>query len=246
MSRLAWDVVGERLYKTGVDRGVLYVEGSDGVAWNGLTQVDENPSGAEPKGFYFDGVMYYHARSSEEFQGTINAFFSPPEFDVCDGTLSLATGIFATQQKRRPFGLCYRTKIGNDVEGEDHGYEIHLIYNALAAPTNKQYRSLGAEPTTTILSWSFITKPMSIPGGRPSAHLVLDSTKLDPEILAQLEDVLYGTDDSPATMLSVQELLGLLDERFIDGGAPTEMFPVVYDGVSPSSIPTIILDGGAP
>lgn len=248
MSRLTWDAVGERLYETGVDRGVLYVDGLDGVAWNGLTEVDESPSGAVPKEFYFDGVKYYNARSAEEFQGTINAYYSPPEFDVCDGSLSLAVGISVTQQPRRSFGLCYRTGIGNDVDGHDHGYKIHLIYNASAAPSLRQYRSLGGDATAAVLRWSFTTKPVVIPGGKPAAHLIIDSTSIDANVLTQLEEALYGSDESSPRLPLPTELadLGIFGSFFLDGGSPEEMLPVAYDGVSPSSTPTQIINGGSP
>lgn len=244
MSRLTWDAVGERFYETGVDRAVLYVDGVDGVAWNGLVELIDNPSGAEPREFYFDGMKYYNARSPEELQGTINAYYSPSEFDVCDGSLSLAPGISATQQRRQSFGLCYRTKIGNDTDGEDHGYKLHLIYNASAAPTIRQNKSLGGDPTAGILSWSFTTKPVPIPGGRPGAHIVLDSTSLDRYVLSILEDVLYGTSSSPPRLPLPDEVLYMFNNSFRDGGSSSNTDPVVYDGGSSSTVATDTLDGG--
>lgn len=198
MAKLEWDKTGERLYETGTDRGVLYVasEGTypTGVAWNGLTGVDENPSGAEANAQYADNIKYLELRSAEDFGATVTAYTYPDEFEECDGSAEPATGMYIGQQKRKMFGMSYRTKIGNDTDGDDHGYYIHLIYGATASPSQRSYKTVNDSPEPIEFSWEVTTTPVNITGYKPVAHVRINSTKANPEYLAALESVLYGTD----------------------------------------------------
>ena len=198
MTRLTWDQVGERLYETGVDRGVLYHRAANGVydvgyAWNGLTTVTESPSGAESNPQYADNMMYLNLVSAELFGATIEAFTYPNEFAECDGTALPQPGVAIGQQSRRLFGLCYRTRVGNDVDGADYGYKLHLIYGALAAPSEKAFATINDSPEALSFSWEVSTTPVEVTGYKPTASLVIDSTQVDATALATLEDALYGT-----------------------------------------------------
>lgn len=198
MSRIVWDKTGERLYETGVKNGVIYpqVNGAypKGVAWNGLTTVTESPSGAEATALYADDIKYLNLLSTEEFGATVEAYTYPDEFAVCDGSSELVEGVTIGQQKRTPFGMSYKTTIGNDVDGNDHGYKLHIIYGALAAPTEKSYSTINDGPEAITFSWEITTTPVSVTGARPTASVVIDSTKVKPAQLAALETVLYGKD----------------------------------------------------
>ena len=199
MSRLVWDKTGERFYETGVDRGVLYPiqEGglySKGVAWNGLVTVTESPSGAESNPIYADNIKYLNLISAEEFGATIEAYTYPDEFAECDGSASLATGVMIGQQSRKTFGLCYRTILGNDVDSNDHGYKLHLIYGCQASPSEKGYSSVNDSPEAITFSWEVTTTPVNVAGFKPTACITIDSTKCDAEQLKALEDILYGKD----------------------------------------------------
>lgn len=199
MSKLVWDKTGERLYETGVRKGVLYLKGengaySNGVAWNGLTAVTESPSGAEATPLYADDIKYLNLLSAEEFSATIEAYTYPDEFAECDGSGSLVAGVFIGQQKRKQFGLCYRTVLGNDEDGEEYGYKLHIIYGCLAAPTEKAYATINDSPEAITFSWEISTTPVEVSGFKPTASLVIDSTKADSEKLAALEEILYGKD----------------------------------------------------
>lgn len=206
MPRLSWSATGERFYETGVDRGVLYVGTNPGVAWTGLTSVSESPSGGEPKAYYIDGIKYLNLSSAEEFEATVNAFNSPPEFGPCDGTVSIQNGLFVTQQPRKPFGLSYRTKVGNDIDGSDHAYKIHLVYNALAAPSERSNNTLGDSTEPNDLSWSITTRPPVVTGFKPTAHFLIDSRLTPQDILIEIEDILYGSDANSSRLPSAQEL----------------------------------------
>lgn len=194
---LNWDQTGEKIYETGTDRGTLYpMSGNtygDGVAWNGLTAVTESPSGAEPTDLYADNIKYVSIRSAEEFGGTIEAYTYPDEFGQCDGSAELATGVSIGQQARKAFGLSYRTKIGNDTDGNDHGYKIHLVYGATVSPSEKGYATINDSPDAITFSWEFTTTPVQVEGFKPTAILTIDSTKVDATKLATLEAILYGT-----------------------------------------------------
>lgn len=198
MSRLVWDKTGERLYETGVKNGVLYIPASGvyskGVAWNGLTAVTESPSGAEATALYADDIKYLSLISTEEFGATIEAYTYPDEFAECDGSADIADGVTIGQQTRKTFGLCYKTTIGNDVDGNGYGYKLHIIYGALASPSEKAYATINDSPEAITFSWEITTTPVNVTGAKPTASLVIDSTKADPTKLAALEDILYGKD----------------------------------------------------
>lgn len=200
MSKLIWDSTGERLYETGVKQAALYVQGSGGtypkgVAWNGITAVTESPSGAEATALYADDIKYLSLVSAEEFGATIEAYTYPDEFAECDGSASIATGVVIGQQKRKTFGLAYKTTLGNDVDNNDYGYKLHLIYGALAAPSEKAYATINDSPEAITFSWEVTTTPVSVAGHKPTAIVTIDSTKADKTKLAALETILYGTDD---------------------------------------------------
>lgn len=198
MTRVMWDEVGKRFYETGVDRGVLYIPNTSGVynvgyAWNGLVSVTESPSGAEATPQYADNIKYLNMLSVEEFNGTIEAFTYPDEFGQCDGSASPETGLYVGQQTRKTFGLSYRTILGNDTELNDFGYKLHLVYGALASPSEKAFTTVNDSPEAIAFSWEFTTTPVPVTGLKPTASLVIDSTKVDASALADLEDFLYGT-----------------------------------------------------
>ena len=197
MAKLVWDESGKRIYETGVQKGVLYVQNElglypKGVAWNGLTAVTESPSGAEATPLYADDIKYLELRSAEEFGATIEAYTYPEEFEACDGSASLAKGVSIGQQDRKAFGLCYRTVVGNDVQGNSHGYKLHLIYGAVASPSEKAYATVNDSPEAVTFSWEITTTPVEIEGFKPTASIIIDSTKVDPGKLAELEKKLYG------------------------------------------------------
>ena len=203
MAHLTWDNTGERLYETGVDHGVLYIpdvdgDYSDGVAWNGLTTVTESPSGAEATALYADNIKYLDLRSAEQFGATVEAYTYPDEFNQFDGIASPADGVLVGQQSRKTFGLSYRTRLGNDVEGSDYGYKLHLIYGCTAAPSEKAYSTINDSPEAITFSWEVSTTPVSAGGSlKPTSQLVIDSTKVDPAKLTTLENLLYGQSGAP-------------------------------------------------
>lgn len=211
MAVLTWGDVGERYFETGVDRGVLFPKTGDGVAWNGLVSVDESPSGGEPRPYYLDGYKYLNLATAEEFAATINAYSAPPEFDKCDGTASIHHGLFVTQQPRESFGLSYRTRIGNDVDGVEHGYKIHLVYNALAAPSSRTNGTLSDSTSPITFSWGITTAPPPIVGFKPSAHFVIDSRKTPRSVLSLIEGVIYGSAGTNSYLPSVEELMELFE-----------------------------------
>ena len=200
MARLVWDQTGEHFYETGVKQGVFYpqTEGTytNGVAWNGLTAVTESPSGAEATALYADDIKYLSLYSTEEFGATIEAYTYPEEFAKCDGSAALVDGVYVGQQTRKPFGLCYKTTLGNDTDGNDHGYKLHIIYGAMASPSEKAYSTINDSPDAITFSWEITTTPVSVSGMKPTATVVIDSTKVDKTKLAALEDILYGKNPS--------------------------------------------------
>ena len=215
MSKLVWDSTGDRLYETGVKNGVLYPIDevgtySKGVAWNGLTAVTESPSGAESNPLYADDIKYLDLRSVEEFGGIIEAYMYPDEFAECDGSAELAAGVKICQQKRKVFGLCYRTTLGNDVKGDDYGYKLHIVYGAVASPSERGYTTMNDSPEAITMSWEFTTTPVSAKGFRPTAHLEIDSTKANAEKLAALEDILYGANETEARLPLPDEIATLM------------------------------------
>ena len=203
-SKIEWDTTGTRLYESGVDHGVLYVQSGSGygagVPWNGLTSVSESPEGAEPTDLWADNIKYASMRSAETFGGTIEAYTYPEEFNECDGNLALTTGVYAGQQSRKSFGLCYRTKVGNDVAGSDYGYKLHLVYGCTASPSEKSYETINDSPDAITFSWEFETTPVNMTGGKPTATIVIDSTKVDSTKLGTLLDILYGSSTAAARL----------------------------------------------
>jgi hypothetical protein len=215
MAPLTWDQVGERLYETGVDHGVLYIPDETGVydsgfAWNGLTTVSESPSGAEANAQYADNIKYLNLLSAEDFGGTIEALTYPDEFGQCDGTAEVKPGVQIGQQGRKSFGLSYRTRLGNDVEGVDHGYKLHLLYGLLAAPSEKAYATINDSPEAITFSWEVSSTPVPVTGYRPTALLIVDSTTVDAAALSDLEDLLYGGASTEASLPTPDEVIALV------------------------------------
>lgn len=242
MTKLVWDQTGARLYETGVNKGVLYIpdEGGvydSGVAWNGLTTVTESPSGAEATALYADNIKYLNLISAEEFGATIEAYTYPDEFGQFDGTASPTPGVSVGQQNRKAFGLSYCTRVGNDVDGSDYGYKIHLIYNATAAPSEKAYATINDSPEAITFSWELTTTPVNAGDGlKPTAQLTIDSTKVDADALADLEDILYGTAGQDPRLPLPVEVLSLFSGTVteVTAAAPT------YDsGTDIVTIPTV-------
>lgn len=210
MSKIVWDAVGEHIFETGVRNGVLYLKDaqgaySTGVAWNGLTSVSESPEGAEPTDLYADDIKYLTLMSAENFKATIEAYTYPDEFAECDGSATIADGVTIGQQSRKPFGLCYRTAIGNDTDGNEHGYKLHIVYGCQASPSEKQYSTINDSPEAITFSWEVSTTPVNVNGKKPTATLIIDSTKVDKSKLTALEAILYGSE-------SVEPRLPLPDE----------------------------------
>lgn len=203
MAAITWDATGERLFETGVDHGVLYPISSsgtydNGVAWNGLSAITESPSGAEATAVWADNIKYVNLLSAEEFGATVEAYTYPDEFAICDGSAELVDGVIVGQQARKVFGLCYRTKIGNDVDGNDHGYKLHIIYGAQASPSEKAYSTINDSPEAISFSWELTTTPVNVTGMNATSYLVIDSTKCDAEKLTALEKILYGSAEPDA------------------------------------------------
>ena len=215
MSRLVWDATGEHLYETGVDRVVLFpfsTDGyADGVAWNGVTAVNETPSGGEATALYADNIKYLNLMSVEELGATIEAYTYPDEFAECDGSASIATGVSIGQQTRKHFGLCYRTLIGNDEEGTDHGYKIHILYDCLASPSERSHSTVNDSPEATTLSWTVSTIPINVTGYKPSANIEIDSTKTDAAKLTEIEDYLYGSANGSPTLLKPDRIIEIIN-----------------------------------
>ena len=215
MAKLVWDKSGERLYETGVKNGVLYVYDTaknaygTGVAWNGLTAVTESPSGAEATALYADDIKYLNLLSTEEFGATIEAYTYPDEFAECDGSATLSEGVFIGQQKRKTFGMAYKTTLGNDTIGNDYGYKLHIIYGALAAPSEKAYATINDSPEAITFSWEVTTTPVEVTNHKPTASIVIDSKKADPTKLAALEKKLFGDTDTEPTLPTPDEIATL-------------------------------------
>lgn len=216
MSKLVWDQSGKRLYETGVDHGVLYpiqTGGvySKGVAWNGLTAVTESPSGADVNNIYADNMKYLGLVGAEKFGATVEAYTYPDEFAECDGSVELVKGATIGQQNRKVFGMVYRTVIGNDVDGNEHGYKLHLIYGATAAPSEKAYNTINEDPEAITFSWELSTTPVNVTGHKPTASLTIDSTKVDPTKLAELEKILFGDTETEPRLPLPDEIAQLLN-----------------------------------
>lgn len=217
MSKLVWDATGERKYETGVSKGVLYPQSAQGaypkgVAWNGLTGVTQSPSGAEATALYADNIKYLNLLSTEEFGATITAYTYPDEFAACNGEATLAKGVTVGQQTRSLFGMAYNTIIGNDTEANKHGYKIHIIYGAQAAPSEKAYETVNDSPAAVELSWEISTTPVNVEGFEPTASIEIDSTTADPAKLKALEDILYGSGETEARLPLPDEIATLMGE----------------------------------
>lgn len=215
--KLKWDQTGERMYETGVSNGVLYPQKSDGsydygVAWNGLSSVTESPSGAEPTAIYADNIKYLTLVSAEEFGATVEAYTYPDEFAECDGSAEVADGVMVSQQDRKAFGMAYKTIIGNDTEKNAHGYKLHMIYGATAAPSEKGYSTVNDSPEAMTLSWELSTTPVEVTNHKPTASITIDSTKANPDKLKALEDILFGSDESEARLPLPDEIISLMKE----------------------------------
>lgn len=218
MPKIVWDNTGERLYETGVRNGVLYPIQTDGtyskgVAWNGLISVTESPSGAEATPLYADDIKYLNLISAEEYGSTIEAYTYPDEFAECDGSASIATGVNIGQQPRKTFGMCYRTVVGNDVENDNYGYKLHLVYGALAAPSEKAFSTINDSPEAITFSWEVSTTPVNVTGFKPTASLTIDSTKVDADKLASLEAILYGSESEEARLPLPDEIATLMSDE---------------------------------
>ena len=215
MAKLVWDEVGKRTYETGVDKGVLYVQDAEGaygkgVAWNGLTAVNESPSGAEPTPLYADNIKYLELTSKEEYGATIEAYTYPDEFEACDGSAEIGEGVVIGQQSRKVFGLCYRTVKGNDVKNNDYGYKIHLVYGCKAKPAQKNYQTINDSPEAITFSWEVSTTPVEVQGFKATATVTIDSTKVTAEKLKAIEEALYGTESVEPKLLLPSEILAIV------------------------------------
>jgi hypothetical protein len=237
MTALVWDQSGQRLYETGVDKGVLYIPTNgvyeEGFAWNGLTTVTESPSGAEPTPLYADNIKYLNLKSLEEFGGTIEAYTYPDEFGQCDGTATPEAGISVGQQTRKTFGLSYRSKLGNDELADDYGYKLHLVYSASAAPSEKAYATINDTPEAITFSWTFTTTPVQVTGLKPASMLTIDSSKVDPANLSALEDALYGTAGADPRLPLPDEVIQMF------AGAQTAVTPTEPAFVAATGVITI-------
>lgn len=215
MSKIVWDAIGDHTFETGVRNGVLYLKDAQGayntgVAWNGLTSVSESPEGAEPTDLYADDTKYLTLMSAENFKATIEAYTYPVEFEECDGSATIANGVVIGQQPRKPFGLCYRTAIGNDTDGNEHGYKLHIVYGCQASPSEKQYSTINDSPEAITFSWEVNTTPVNVNGKKPTATLIIDSTKADKAKLTALEAILYGSESTEPRLPLPDEIATLM------------------------------------
>lgn len=222
MAKLEWDKVGERYYETGISKGVLYPQSTDGTypkgyAWSGLTAVNETGSGAEPTPLYADNIKYLNLMSTEEFGATVEGYTAPDEFGPCDGTAEIADGVTIGQQPRQAFGMSYQSILGNDTQNNKYGYKIHLIYGALASPTERAYNTVSDSPEPSTLSWEVTTTPVSVTGCEPTSTVVIDSTKVEAEKLKKLEDILYGSADVEARLPLPDEIATLIGSTVAAG-----------------------------
>lgn len=254
MARIAWDSPGERVYASGLDRGVLYINGQPGVPWNGLTSITENATGGAAQPFYVDGEKYVNTSAPEEFTATLTAFTYPQEFEPCDGMAEIRPGLIITKQRRQSFGLSYRTMIGND-QSQEYGYKIHLVYNAIASPSNRAHKTLNASSNPDDFSWNLTTLPPAVVGYKRSSHFILNSLEIDSGVLSALEDILYGTDAASARLPSLTEITDLIDTNdmmvVVDNGdgtftvtAPESAIPMLDSDTFQLTWPTGVTDNG--
>lgn len=228
MTKLAWNAPGARKFETGVSNGVLYPKIGKGVSWNGLLSFKNSSIGGEPVPYYLDGVKYLNYSSGEEFVGALDAYTYPEEFEECEGIYKNSKGLYLFEQKRKMFGFSYQTKIGNDISGDDEGYKIHLIYNALVAPSGKDYASVGEDMSPSVFSWAISTIPIIIPGHAPTAHLAVLSTKTNYYLLRAIEDILYGSANTEPRMPSANELYQI----FVNSPDSLQINPDTLSGLS--------------
>lgn len=242
MAKLLWDQSGERTYETGVDHGILFVQNAgvygDGVAWNGLTTVTESPSGAEASAIYADNIKYLNLYSAEEFGCTIEAYTYPDEFGVCDGSADIATGVSIGQQERKSFGFAYRTRLGNDQDGDSYGYKLHLIYGCRASTTQKGYSTVNDSPEAINFSWEVTTTPITVKGYKPTANVIIDSTKSDSAKLAQINAIIEGTDDTYTLLSSEPADWSTNFTSYYTKNASTDQ----YEAVTGETAPTFAAD----
>lgn len=249
VSRLEWNVPGERFYEVGVDQGVLYVGDGPGVPWNGLISIKENPTGGEEKPYYLDGVKRLSRSTPEEYSAVIEAFTYPDEFAGCDGSKQIDNGLWATQQVRQPFHLCYRTRVGNDTRGT-YAYKLHILYNARVSPTDRNHQTISEQVDPENFSWAVSASTTYMEGVRPTPHYIVDSRNTPKQLLENLEDVLYGTPSSAPRMLSVEELRFLFTSynlSIFDAGDPDDpKFRVFDGGQPPTTVQSDSINGGVP
>lgn len=250
MTEITWDGTGEKVWETGVDRGVLYRQDSggdyaNGYAWNGLTAVTESPSGAEASKQYADNIVYANLVSAEEYGGTIEAFTYPQQFAECDGTATPQVGVSVGQQTRKPFGLSYRTLIGNDIDGQDHGYKIHLMYGALAAPSEKAHNTVNESPELVTFSWEVSTTPVAATGLKPTSTIDIDSTKVTSGALAALETILYGSVGVDPRLPMPDEVFALFDGTIVEVTPTAPTYNAATDTITIPSVTGVVykIDG---
>lgn len=245
MAELVWGSIGQRYFESGIDRGVLYPRVGPGVPWNGLTGVSEKADGGSPRPFYADGYKYLNLSPTEEYSASLTAFSAPPEFARCDGTQSILNGLFITQQRREQFDFSYRTRVGNDQDGSEHGYKIHLVYNALASATSRDYQTIDSGSQPVVMSWDITTTPPEITGYRPSAHFIIDSRYTPKTLLSQFEGMLYGTAGTEPLMPTVPQIMEQfsslvtveLYREQMGGTFAFEKVPAIRQSIKPTPAP---------
>lgn len=248
MTRISWSGVGDRTFEAGIDRGVLYVDGDVGVPWIGLVAINHGQAGGAAKPRYQDGIKISNRTAPEEFEATIEAITYPLEFERCDGTYLGENGLRLTQQRRKPFGMSYRSQVGNDVAGLGLGYKLHILYNLKAEPSDHGYQTLSDKTDPIAFSWKVSSRAAQVIGYRPTAHFIIDSRDVPAELLQAVEDSLYGDEDGEATLLSPGELMFLFDsytDLVYDAGTPYTPVFVTYDAGTPATSVTDTIDGGA-
>jgi len=248
MARISWSNSGERVYEAGIDRGVLYVDDNAGVPWIGLVSVNQSQSGGQAKPRYLDGIKVGNRTSPEEFEATLEAFTYPEEFAVCDGIARTENGLRLRHQRRKPFSMSYRSKIGNELDGLSHGYRLHFLYNVTAEPSDHDYKTLTNASDPVTFNWKLTARPPIIAGYRPTAHFEIDSRDIPAELLQLIEDTLYGTDLESPRLPSAPELMFLFDsfeDNVYDAGTPYTPVFVTYDAGTPTTPITETIDGGA-
>lgn len=249
MTKLDWSQVGGHYFEAGIDRGVLFVDGNPGVPWIGLVNFNETHSGGTSSPNYLDGIKISNRSSPEEFEGTLEAYTYPVEFERCDGTYRAENGLRVTQQRRRPFNMVYRSKIGNELSGLEKGYKLHILYNLTAEPSDVGYKTLAEQSEPLTFSWKVTSRAVAVEGFRPSAHFIVDSRDIPSALLEDLEDLLYGTDTTDSMIPSPGELLFLFDsylDNVYDAGTPYTPVFATYDAGTPSTAVVATIDGGTP